>query len=187
MQFSKLIPALEQGKVDMILSYMTITSNRNLKVAFVGPYFISGKAFLTKIETIANASEATQVNSPGTRLTALKGSTSEAFVEAVLPKVQYIPAKNYDEAVNMVIKGKAHALIADYPICLVSVFRYPNKGLLSVVTPLTYEPLGIAVPANDPHLINWVENFLNNLEGSGNLEALRDQWFGDTSWMSELP
>ena len=185
-QFSKLIPALEQGKVDMILSYMTITSNRNLRVAFVGPYFISGKAFLTKIETIANAAEATEVNSPGTRLTALKGSTSEAFVEAVLPKVQYIPAKNYDEAVDMVIKGKAHALIADYPICLVSVFRYPNKGLLSVVTPLTYEPLGIAIPANDPHLINWVENFLNNLEGSGNLDALRDQWFGDTSWMSEL-
>lgn len=187
MQFSKLISALEQGKVDMILSYMTITSNRNLKVAFVGPYFISGKAFLTKIETIANATEATQVNSPGTRLTALKGSTSEAFVEAVLPKVQYMPAKNYKEGVDMVIKGKAHALIADYPVCVVSVFRYPNKGLLSVVTPLTYEPLGIAVPANDPHLINWVENFLNNLEGSGNLEALRDQWFGDTSWMSELP
>ena len=166
---------------------MTITSNRNLKVAFVGPYFISGKAFLTKIETIANATEATQVNSPGTRLTALKGSTSEAFVEAVLPKVQYIPAKNYKEGVDMVIKGKAHALIADYPVCVVSVFRYPNKGLLSVVTPLTYEPLGIAMPANDPHLINWVENFLNNLEGSGNLEALRDQWFGDTSWMSDLP
>ena len=60
MEFSKLLPALENGKVDMVLSGMTITPARNLKVAFVGPYFISGKAFLTKIETIAKAKEATR-------------------------------------------------------------------------------------------------------------------------------
>ena len=41
MPFSKLLEALESGKVDIILSEMTITSKRNLKVAFVGPYFIS--------------------------------------------------------------------------------------------------------------------------------------------------
>ena len=50
MPFSELIPALRAGKVDMIVSGMTITPNRNLKVAFVGPYFLSGKAFLTTIK-----------------------------------------------------------------------------------------------------------------------------------------
>ena len=32
------------GKIDLILSNMTITPARNLKVAFVGPYFTSGKS-----------------------------------------------------------------------------------------------------------------------------------------------
>jgi polar amino acid transport system substrate-binding protein len=137
MEFSRLLPALEKGKVDMVLSGMTITPARNLKVAFVGPYFISGKAFLTKIETIAKAEEATEVNSPNVKLTALRGSTSQYFVEQVLPKVQLVPAKDYDEAVNLVLQGKVNAMIADYPICLVSVYRYPNEGLLSVVTPLS--------------------------------------------------
>ncbi|NIQ91423.1 MAG: transporter substrate-binding domain-containing protein, partial [Deltaproteobacteria bacterium] len=115
--------------VDMVLSGMTITPARNLKVAFVGPYFISGKAFLTKIETIAKAKEATEVNSPNVKLTALRGSTSQYFVEQVLPKVQLVPAKDYDEAVKLVLQGKVNAMIADYPICLVSVYRYPNEGL----------------------------------------------------------
>jgi len=50
MPFSELLPALEAGKLDMILSGMTMTPQRNLKVAFVGPYYISGKGLLTKIE-----------------------------------------------------------------------------------------------------------------------------------------
>jgi len=187
MEFSKLLSALESGKVDMVMSGMTITPKRNLKVAFVGPYYVSGKAFLTKIETIANAKEATEVNSPSTRLTALKGSTSQYFVEAVLPKAQFIPAKDYDEGVDLVIKGKVHAMVADYPICVVSLFRHPNAGLLSVFTPLTYEPIGIAMPSYDPHLVNWVENFLDMLEETGELDALTERWFEDASWLTRLP
>lgn len=187
MQFSKLLPALEGGKVDMILSYMTITPRRNVKVAFVGPYFVSGKAFLTKIETIAESREATEVNSPKVRLTGLMGSTSQYFVEEVLPKVQFVPAKTYDEAVRMVLQDKVDAMIADYPRCVVSVFQYPDKGLLSVVTPLTYEPYGIAIPAGDPQLINWLENFLETLDQTGTLDELTDRWFGDVSWLERLP
>jgi polar amino acid transport system substrate-binding protein len=186
MQFSKLLPALEGGKVDMLLSYMTITPKRNVKVAFVGPYFVSGKAFLTKIETIAKSTEATEVNSPQVRLTALMGSTSQYFVEEVLPKVQFVPAKSYDEAVKMVLQDKVDAMIADYPRCVVSVYQYPDKGLLSVVTPLTYEPYGIAIQAGDSHLINWLENFLDSLEQTGTLDDLTDRWFEDVSWLNQV-
>jgi len=187
MKFDRLLSGLQAGEVDMILSYMTMTPKRNLKVAFVGPYYVSGKAFLTKIETIARAEEATEVNSAKIRLTALKGSTSQAFVEQVLPKVQFVPAKDYDEAVQLVLKGKVHAMVADYPICVVSVFRYPNQGLLSVVTPLTYEPYGIALPSYDPHLVNWVENLLAILEETGEFDVLTKRWFGDTTWLKRLP
>ena len=187
MAFSELLPALEAGKVDMILSGMTITPARNLKVAFVGPYFISGKAFLTKLKTIAEADDAADINSPQTKLVALKDSTSQEFAKAVIPKATLWAAADYDEAVSMVLKDEVHAMIADYPICVVSVFRYPNAGLLSVVTPLTYEPIGIAVPAGDPLLVNWLENFLAALQDSGMLDELKKKWFAKGSWLNKLP
>lgn len=187
MPFSELLSALQKGKVDMVLSQMTITPNRNLKVAFVGPYFISGKAFLTKIKTIADAKEASQLNSPDTKLVAIKGSTSQAFAEDLISKATLWTAKDYDEAVKMVIDGEVHAMIADYPICVVSVFRYPEAGLLSVVTPLTYEPIGIAVPAGDPLLVNWLENFMAGLENIGMLDELKKKWFARGSWLKKLP
>jgi polar amino acid transport system substrate-binding protein len=184
--FAELLPALQAGQVDMVMSGMTITPQRNMKVAFVGPYFISGKAFLTKVKTIALAKKAEEVNRPNTKIVALKGSTSQAFAEAVLDKTTLVTTANYDEAVDMVLKDKVQAMIADYPICVVSVFRYPEAGLLSVVTPLTYEPIGIAIPANDPLLMNWTRNTLNSLEASGNLDELRLKWFARGSWLDKL-
>ena len=184
--FSELLPALQAGEVDMVLSGMTITPKRNMKVAFVGPYFISGKAFLTKVKTIAMAKKTAEVNSPNTKIVTLKDSTSQAFAEAVLDKTTLFTTGTYDEAVDMVLQDKVQAMIADYPICVVSVFRYPEAGLLSVITPLTYEPIGIAIPANDPLLMNWTRNTLNSIEASGNLDELRLKWFARGSWLDKL-
>jgi polar amino acid transport system substrate-binding protein len=184
--FNELLPALQTGQVDMVLSGMTITPERNRKVAFIGPYFISGKAFLTKVKTIAYADEAADANNPDTKIVALKGSTSQAFAEAFLDKTTLFTTGTYDEAVDMVLQDKAHAMIADYPICIVSVFRYPDAGLLSVVTQLTYEPIGIAIPANDPLLMNWTRNTLNNIEGSGILDELKLKWFAEGAWLNKL-
>jgi polar amino acid transport system substrate-binding protein len=184
--FDQLLPALQNGEVDMVMSGMTITPGRNLKVAFVGPYFISGKAFLTKVKTIAYADEARDVNNPNTKIVALRGSTSQAFAEEFLDKTTLFTTGTYDEAVDMVLQDKVHAMIADYPICVVSVFRYPDAGLLSVVTQLTYEPIGIAMPANDPLLVNWTQNTLNSLEGSGQLDELKLKWFAEGDWLNKL-
>jgi len=185
--FAELLPALQSGKIDLILSNMTITPGRNLKVAFVGPYFISGKAFLTKKKTIAMAEEPEDIDAKNIRLVALKGSTSQAFVENALPDATLVTAKDYDEAVKMVIEDKVHAMVADYPICVVSVFRYPNQGLLSVVTTLTYEPIGVGLPAGDPLLVNWLENFMGIAEETGLLQELKERWLLQADWLQRLP
>jgi polar amino acid transport system substrate-binding protein len=187
MPFAELLPALQSGKIDLILSNMTITPARNLKVAFVGPYFTSGKAFLTKIKTIALADEAADIDAKNTKLVALKGSTSQAFVEKAIPHATLITADDYDEAVKMVLEDKVHAMVADYPICVVSVFRYPDQGLLSVVTTLTYEPIGVGVQAGDPLLVNWVENFMGIADETGLLQELKEKWLLNADWLLKLP
>jgi ABC-type amino acid transport substrate-binding protein len=52
---------------------------------------------------------------------------------------------------------------------------------------LTYEPLGIALPDNDPLFVNWVDNYLKTLEDSGALEELTWEWFENPDWMKRLP
>ena len=166
---------------------MTITPGRNLKVAFVGPYFASGKSILTKKANVESVDEISKMNNPEKVLVALKGSTSQIFVEKLMPKAKLVLADDYGQAVAMVRDDKAVALVADYPICLVSVYRYPEAGFITLSKPIPYEPIGVALPANDPLLVNWVQNFLNALEKTGEMGLLLERWFKDTSWVSRLP
>jgi polar amino acid transport system substrate-binding protein len=185
-RFNDLLPALEAGQVDLVMSGMTITPARNLKVAFVGPYFASGKSILLKEANAPSLQNSAQMNKPDVVLAALRGSTSQLFVERLMPNAKLVLTDDYDQAVAMVLDGKAQAMVADYPICMVSVYRYRDKALTTLKTPMTYEPIGIALPPNDPLLLNWMQNFLTNLVNSGELEALRQRWFNDASWVSEL-
>jgi polar amino acid transport system substrate-binding protein len=186
MQFNELLPALQAGRVDMVLSGMTITPARNLKVAFVGPYIVTGKSILTKQALVESMNEVALINKPDRVLVALKGSTSQIFAEKVFPQAKLLLADDYDQAVSMVREGKAQAMVADMAICQLSVYRYPDAGLVSLTKPLSYEPLGIAVPANDPLLINLLQNFLNTVEKDGTMEMMVNRWFKDSWWVGKL-
>ena len=185
--FAGLLPALEAGQVDMILSGMTMTPVRNMKVAFVGPYFVSGKSFLTKAATLASGKGSADLNHPSMRLAALRASTSQAFVQQNIPRATLVLTRDYDEAIGLVLQDKVEAMVADLPACVFTVHRYPDRGLYALTTPLTYEPIGIAMPGNDPLLVNWTQNWLRELEATGALEETKDRWFKETSWLGRLP
>jgi polar amino acid transport system substrate-binding protein len=185
--FSELLGALESGEVDIVMSQVTMTPERNTKVAFAGPYFVSGKAILTKSEVLSQAEEADDINQTGITLTALAGSTSERFVKEAVPSARLISATDYDEAVALVVNNGADAMVADLPICVISMLRYPDAGLTTIASPFTFEPLGVGLPANDPLFMNLVQNYINMLEGTGLMLQLQAKWFLDGSWLAELP
>lgn len=185
--FEELLPALERGELDLVMSGVTITAERNARVAFVGPYFVSGKSLLTRTPAIAEVGSFDALDVPGRTYVALAGSTSEALARELLPRARVVTSQDYEGGIQQVVGGHADALIADYAICQVAVWRNPDAGLLTLGTPLTAEPLGIALPPDDPLLVNLVENHLRTLEYTGVLTQLKVRWLGDTAWLSELP
>ncbi len=186
MEFSELLPALEAGLVDMVISGMTMTPERNLKVAYVGPYYISGKGVLTKAKNIASLQDSDGLNKPEFKVAALKSSTSKIFVEKVISKATLITTDSYQDAIDSLFQNKIDALIADYPFCAFSAFRYRDKGLIAGEARLTFEPLGIALP-EDTLLINWLQNFMGVLEASGGLKVMTKRWLEGGPWINELP
>jgi len=178
MPFDQLIPALEQGKVDIVLSNMTMTVDRNMRVAFAGPYFVSGKCLVTREQAIAQVDDPEDLKDADAKIAVVKGTTSENFVKELLPQAKRIPVENVDKGTSMVAKGEANAFLTDFPICLSVMKRYPDSGFQSVVSLLTYEPIGIALPANDPLLMNLAENFIDRAENVGLIQGLGLKWFG---------
>jgi polar amino acid transport system substrate-binding protein len=185
--FSELIPALQAGEVDVVMSGMTITAERNMTVAFVGPYSISGKSILTKSATLAAADDTDDINSDAVTLVALEGSTSQKFVEVLIPEAKLKKVPDYDAAVKAVLDDEAGAMVADIEICQLTMLRFPDSGLVTLDVPLTIEPIGIALPADDHLFINLMENYLAALEIVGIMDQLRADWFESGAWLVQLP
>lgn len=185
--FSELLDALEKREIDVIMSGMTITPERNLKASFVGPYLLSGKSILAKTQRLEALDEMEEINRPTIRVAVLKGSTSQKFVETLAPNVELTTTSNYDDAVKMILEDKVDVMVADYPVCMLSIMRYPEAGLATLNAPLTIEPIGMALPANSFQLHNLIGNFLSALQLSGVLDMLEQKWFEDGSWLIRLP
>jgi polar amino acid transport system substrate-binding protein len=184
--FGELLDALDADEVDVVMSGMTITPERNARAAFVGPYFVSGKSILTRSSTLAAVNESADLDANHLRFAALAGSTSEQFVRIALPRARLTTTAGLDEGVQMVLDGGVDALVADLETCHVARLRHPDAGLAVLATPLTTEPIGIAVAPHDTLLANLLENYLEALESTGVLARARTVWFEDPSWVQDL-
>jgi polar amino acid transport system substrate-binding protein len=185
--FSDLLTSLEKGSVDIVISGMTATLQRNSRVPFVGPYHVSGKSILTKSTTLSAIESSEELNSKNVRVAAMRGSTSEEFVKIVLDDQALTSTADHAEAVRLLLDGKVDAVVADMPVCVLSILRNPDAGLVTLATPLTIEPIGIAVAPGDPLLVNLVENYLQAMQATGILEALEVEWFENGDWLAKLP
>src|SRR5262245_20122323 len=186
--FPELLLALERGDVDLVISGVSITPERNARVAFAGPYFVTGAAILSRDAKLTNAHDLDALDDPKHRFVTLAGSTSQQFVRTQLSKAQLTTTNDYETAVQRVIAGQADAMIGDYLACAVAVWRHPGAGFVEPATPLTAEPLGIALPPDDPLFVNLVENYLATLEQTGLLTAIKANWLAEGgTWVQQLP
>lgn len=187
MPFGDLLEALENDEIDMVLSGMSITPQRTEQVSFVGPYMMSGKSILTRNDVLAKVTSTDEFNRADLKLLALENSTSAIFAGKVAPEATLVEVKSYDDGVKMLIDGKADAMVADMPMCILSVLRYPEAGFATLDRPLTVEPIGIAISRDDLQFQNLVQNYLRAYEKSGVLNQMRKKWFEDNSWVAALP
>jgi len=186
MPFADLLKSIEEGKVDMVMSGMTMNIKRNMKTIFVGPHMISGKSILTKSPSFSKTDEPKDLNSDKVKIVVLKGSTSETYVKKEIPDAELTLANDYDECIKLLEEGKVSIMVADYPICAYTAQVYPEKGLITIDKPLTVEPIGIALPPDAAHFINLVENYMNSLLLTGTLDKIQEYWFDSGEWIKNI-
>ena len=186
MPISDLFKAIEKGSIDMAMAGLTITPERNLRVVFIGPYYVTGQSILAEKSLVSKIKGPQDINKPSFKLVVTMGTTGEQVAKAMAPKANIISVKDMETAFKMVIDHKAQAMMADEPFCIVQAFRNQDKKL-AVSAPFTFEPLGVAMPHTDMLWINWMDNFLMNLNATGKLKELKAYWLANPSWMDRLP
>jgi polar amino acid transport system substrate-binding protein len=182
-----IIPSLLTKKFDIIMSGMTVTQERNLKINFADPYIVVGQTVIINKKHQGKIKSYKDLNDPKYIVTSKLGTTGEQAVKRMIPKAQY---KSFEEEVTAameVVSGKADAFVYDLPFCVVFMAQQGATGqLVFLEKPFTYEPLAWAVRKGDPDFLNWLNNFLAQVKNDGRYETIYNKWIRSSNWIKEI-
>lgn len=164
--FDNLIPELQAGKVDFVVSALTITEKRAKSVDFTEPYWRGGQVILAAAEKAAAIKTAADLK--GRRVAVQLGSTGEAEAQKI-EGVKLVQLDKFEAAIMEVLSGKTDAVISGYTVA--KNYEANNPKLKIVGEPLSTEDNGIAVKKGDKELLDAIQASLNTLKGGG-LETL---------------
>lgn len=184
--FDGIVPSLITKKFDMIISGMTITQERNLKINFSDPYIVVGQAILLNKKHEGKVTSYKDLNNPTFILTSRMGTTGEQAIKKFIPKATYKGFESEAEAGMEVINGKADALIYDLPYIAILTASQGKDKTIFLDEPFTFEPLAIGVNKGDPDLLNFLNNFLRQIKGDGRYDRIYGKWFKSDAWLKNV-
>jgi ABC-type amino acid transport substrate-binding protein len=174
--WEQLIPALMEGKIDIIMSGMSITEARKARVRFAEPYLKIGLVALMRAEDISKFNSLTSIQESFSTVGVVQGTTSEAFVRRnFLKAANIISFQKASEALNLLITMRIDLFVHDAPsiVWLVS----ENEGLLKGFwEPFNQEYLGWAINPGDQDLILKANSILSNWKKDGTLKEILTRW-----------
>lgn len=180
-----IIPTLLTGKCDIIMGGMTITAQRNLKVAFADPYVVIGQTILLRPELKDKITSYRDLNSGEYTVATKLGTTGEAAVKRMIGKANLSLFETQAEGVLEVSNDKADAFVYDLPFN--SLYASQNPGQVAHLDqPFTFEPLGWAVRRGDPDFLNFLNNYLRQIKGDGTYDRIYAKWFKSDKWLKQV-
>ncbi len=180
-----IIPALLTAKCDIIMSGMTVTAERNLKVNFADPYIVVGQTVMLRPGLEAKVTSYRDLNDPQYTVTAKLGTTSDIAAKKYLGKAKIRLFETESEGAIEVINGNADAFVYDLPFN--AIYASQNQGkIVHLDQAFTYEPLGWAIRKGDPDFLNFLNNFLAQVKGDGSYDKIYDKWFNSDSWLKSV-
>lgn len=172
-----LIPSLQTGAADCVISSMTITDEREEQVDFTDPYAVAQLAIL------ANASSGVasidDLNQEGKTVAVKTGSTGDVYATEHLTSATVMRLTDESACVTEVTQGRADGFLYD------QLTIYRNQAANPDTTTAVYIPFqdpeywGIAVANGNDALREELNAFIAESKENGEFDRLTDQYLSE--------
>jgi len=176
MPWEQLIPALVDGKIDIIMSGMSITAGRKKKIAFTDSYLEIGQMAITRVKEVKNLGSLTALLNAPITVGFEANTTGEAFVMDNMHNAKPKAVASIDAAIVALRNGEIDAFVHDAP----TVWRIGSDpayhDLIGLYWPLTDENLGWGVRISDPALLQALNEQIAAMKKDGRLSRIVRKW-----------
>lgn len=172
-----LIPSLKTGKIDLIISSMTITDERKKSIDFSIPYAQASLAILANKNSDVKSIE--DLNQKGKIVAVKKGSTGHIYAKDNLPNAEILVFDKESACVLEVVQNKADGFLYDQ----LTIYKNYAKHI-ETTKPLLkpfqkdFEYWGVALRQNDP-LKQKVNEFIKKAKADGTFDNFAQTYLKD--------
>jgi polar amino acid transport system substrate-binding protein len=173
MGFNGLIPALQTGQIDLILSSITANDERRKQIDFSDPYAFTGLALL--VRKGSDVKSVDDLKKDGRVVAVKSATTGELWVRDHLPMVKPVVFEEQAACVQEVVQGRADAFIYDQ----LSIFGYARENpdtTEGLLRPFVEESWAIGVAKGNDALRQQVNQFLVAFRADKGFERLSERY-----------
>ncbi|MDD2235590.1 MAG: transporter substrate-binding domain-containing protein [Kiritimatiellae bacterium] len=177
LEWNALIPSLLEGKIDLIMSGMSITQGRKVRIAFSEPYAEVGQMALIRQADKAALGSIDQLTTAQVRIGVIRETTGDVFVQRYCPNAKRVVYSQPKDAVWDLgpQRKRIDAFLYDDPA--IRWFASANEAdLLAIEAPFTREHLAWGLRRNDEQLLNEVNRCLKTWKKDGQADRLIHRW-----------
>lgn len=179
--FNTIPASLNNKQIDMSLSGMTITDERNESVMFSTPYYMAEAGFGMLVRSSDNSLNSADDLVNATSIVVNTGTTSELWLQKTLVDTGLYPANKVKSLPTIagcaqdVQIGQSQVFIIDKPTAEEYAGQSNGDMKVSGVIP-SYEPYGVALNKEASDLKEIIDRVINTMIENGEMEALREKW-----------
>jgi len=175
MGWDKLIPALMEGKVDLVMSGMTATRARQMRIRFTDPYFSARLVVAMRSEDANKYDSREKILKTSGNVGVIPGTTADAFVQKSLVHARRVAIAEVRHAAQELKNKRIDLFMSDGPgiVWLVSENEAEISGFWEA---FSEEPLAWGVRRDDEELLNSVNGILATWKTDGTVDKVLTRW-----------
>ena len=184
-EWEELIRALNDDKIDIIISGMAITPQRALMVNFSHPYGDSGVSLAANVQQTKDIKSLKELNTPNVTLGVVADTVSDPVAHSIFDKANIKKFVKNDDAVKALLEGDIHALIEASPVPKFLALEHPDIIDAPLSKPLLSYKAGMAVNKGEQEFLNYLNAWITARDAEGWLPAKHMHWFDSLDWKSD--
>jgi polar amino acid transport system substrate-binding protein len=185
-EWTQLIPALEKGEIDIIISGMGIKPNRALRVNFSRPYGDAGIGLAANTKLTKNFKSIDELKQPNINIGVQEETVSASVAQRMFSKTTIKTYPTQEALVDAVLKGELHAMIAANPLPKFVTLQNPKKVDMPLVKPLLAFKEGLAINKGDADFLNFINSWVVARTADAWIPSTRRYWLESLEWQGQV-
>jgi polar amino acid transport system substrate-binding protein len=176
MPATDLLPALQRGDIDLVMSGLVVTEARAQQVDFTQPYLQAGQMAIIRTEDVMRFRSPVSLVQGGFRVGSVANSAGTDYVRTQMSAATAVPCNHSEECLQALLSKRIDVFIDGANTSWLIATQPHYSALLSLYRPLTEESFAWAVKKDNSPLRERLNSALQAMQQTQMFEHILNRW-----------